>query len=235
MELWKSRAQHREAVGAVLGVWMRNTWAATWETKPCARPTASRMRENQQGPDCGLLLFLNHTLEEIICTFVPSNLTMLHTFKMYFPCPFWPWSSIWRSPCVRPLSISPSVTQLLTEFAWADLFPLRRRLLPSYSLLPQALKTGNLASHVVTDCDPAGDSFTTTKGTGSPWWHLHWDCAWVPWAELLAGPSPLFWAQPRPQKVCPRPASTAHVPANVVSLAPPLCAMYPEAEHFKNT
>lgn len=112
--------------------------------------------------------FLQTHIARIIFTLVSFNLTILEIFNIYFPFSLLTLKFHFKILiCVTP--INPSISdRTVTEFTKADLFSLRRQLFTSYSLLPRALTTRKLASNVVTDLDPAGDSFSTMKVTMSP-------------------------------------------------------------------
>ena len=112
--------------------------------------------------------------------------------------------------------INPSVSdRTVTEFTKADLFSLRRQLFTSYNLLPQALTTRKLASNVVTNLDPAGDSFSTMKVTMSPMVALRIETMLLQYFQLhMLALYPLFWAQPWLSSICLLPR-VVRVPMNV--------------------
>ena len=107
--------------------------------------------------------FLQTHAVRIIFTLLSFNLTILEIFKISSPL------ELHLKILISVTPINPSVSdQAVTELTKADLFSLRRQLFISYNLLPQALTTRKLASNVVTNLDPAGDSFSTMKVTMSP-------------------------------------------------------------------
>ena len=109
------------------------------------------------------VVFLQTHVVRIIFTLLSFNLTILEIFKISSPL------ELHLKILISVTPINPSVSdQAVTELTKADLFSLRRQLFISYNLLPQALTTRKLASNVVTNLDPAGDSFSTMKVTMSP-------------------------------------------------------------------
>ena len=109
------------------------------------------------------VVFLQTHAVRIIFTLLSFNLTILEIFKISSPL------ELHLKILISVTPINPSVSdRAVTELTKADLFSLRRQLFISYNLLPQALTTRKLASNVVTNLDPAGDSFSTMKVTMSP-------------------------------------------------------------------
>ena len=107
--------------------------------------------------------FLQTHAVRIIFTLLSFNLTILEIFKISSPL------ELHLKILISVTPINPSVSdRAVTELTKADLFSLRRQLFISYNLLPQALTTRKLASNVVTNLDPAGDTFSTMKVTMSP-------------------------------------------------------------------
>lgn len=109
------------------------------------------------------VVFLQTHAVRIIFTLLSFNLTILEIFKISSPL------ELHLKILISVTPINPSVSdRAVTELTKADLFSLRRQLFISYNLLSQALTTRKLASNVVTNLDPAGDSFSTMKVTMSP-------------------------------------------------------------------
>lgn len=147
--------------------------------------------------------FLQTHIVRIIFTLLSFNLTILEIFKISSPFSLLTLELHFKI-LISVTPINPSVSdRAVTEFTKADLFSLRRQLFISYNLLPQALTTRKLASNVVTNLDPAGDSFSTMKVTMSPMVALGIETNLLQYFQLhMLALRPLFWAPPWPLSLC---------------------------------
>ena len=149
------------------------------------------------------VVFLQTHVVRIIFTLLSCNLTILEIFKISSPFSLLT-LELHLKILISVTPINPSVSdRAVTELTKADLFSLRRQLFISYNLLPQALTTRKLASNVVTNLDPAGDSFSTMKVTMSPMVAVRIETTLLQHFQLhMLALHPLFWAQPWPSSLC---------------------------------
>lgn len=163
---------------------------------------------------CAVVFLQTHDVR-IIFTLLSFNLKILEIFKISSPFSLLT-LALHLKILISVTPINPSVSDRdVTELTKADLFSLRRQLFISYNLLPQALTTRKLASNVVTNVDPAGDSFSTMKVTMSPMVAVRMETTLLWYFQLhMLALHPLFWAQPWPSSLC-LPSRLVHVCMNV--------------------